>query len=338
MLHLDMDKAKISVSHGAGGRMMQELIKEIASIIENKKTRDGRGIDVLEDAGIANINGTKIAFTTDSYTVDPIFFPGGSIGKLAVCGTINDLAVMGAKPLALTLALVLEEGFPMAELKKIVMDINKEVKKANVAIISGDTKVMEKGKIDKIIINTAGIGIVRYDVSDYYARPGDKVIVSGSIGDHGMALLARRFKFETKLKSDCSSIASMALSLLKTGGIRVMKDPTRGGLAACLNEIAEKSKVDMVVYEDKVPIKEEVRSVGEVLGIDPMHTACEGRCVIIAKEEKAEEILNMAKRFDRNASIIGDVVKGSGKVFIETKIGSKRYLESPIGELYPRIC
>lgn len=330
---------KIKLAHGAGGELMQKLIKEITSMIELKKTLKGRGLDKLEDSGIINLGNKKIALTTDSYTVNPIFFPGGDIGKLAVCGTVNDLAMMGAEPLALTLSYVIEEGFPLSDLEKITKSVNKNSKAIGVPIITGDLKVVEHGKLDKIIINTAGVGVVNHLVTNYGAKSGDRIMVSGSVGDHGIALLARRFDFDTELISDCSCVWNMVKKILSIGGVTAMKDPTRGGLAACLNELAQKSGVAFFVREEDIPVKEGAKSIGESLGIDPFQTACEGRVVMCVRAERAEEVLKIAKKFDKDASVIGEAKKQpKGKVILETVVGGRRFLESPIGELYPRIC
>ncbi|OYT43634.1 MAG: hydrogenase expression/formation protein HypE [Candidatus Aenigmarchaeota archaeon ex4484_56] len=330
---------KINLSHGAGGKAMQELINNIISQIELKKTKGGRGLDKLDDSGIINLNNFKFAFTTDSYTINPIFFRGGDIGKLSVCGTINDLAVSGAIPIALSLSFIIEDGFEYKNLYKIIKSINKGSIKNNTPIICGDTKIVEKGKIDKIIINTSGIGRVYKSLGDDKVKTGDKIIVLGSVGDHGISILAERFDIDTKLKSDCSSILNIAKECLKEEGVTNMKDPTRGGLAACLNEIADKSGVGIYIQEEKIPIKNEVKIIGDLLGIDPLQTACEGRAVIFVKPDNADKILKKLKKYNRDASIIGEVrKKPAGKVILETKVGGKRFLESPVGELYPRIC
>lgn len=341
MWHSDMgiDMERIKLGHGAGGELMQRLIKEIVSSIDLKKTRKGTGLDKLEDSGIIDLGDKRIALTTDSYTVSPIFFPGGDIGKLAIYGTVNDLAVMGAQPLALTLSYVIEEGFPLKDLQKITKSVNKASKAVGVPIISGDSKVVEHGKLDKIIINTAGVGTVNHLVTNYGAKPGDKIIVSGSVGDHGLALLAKRFGFDTNLTSDCCSVWSIVKNALSIGGITAMKDPTRGGLVACLNELAQKSNVAFFVREENIPVKEEATNIGEVLGIDPLQTACEGRVVICVNSDYVEDVLKIIKKINSDASIIGEVRKEpKGKVVLETVVGGRRFLEAAIGELYPRIC
>ncbi|MCD6591055.1 MAG: hydrogenase expression/formation protein HypE [Candidatus Aenigmarchaeota archaeon] len=330
---------KITLNEGAGGEAMQKFIKDLVSRIELKKTPDGSGLDKLEDAGILKIGDTNIALTTDTYTVNPIFFPGGDIGKLAFCGTVNDLAVMGAQPLALSLAFVIEDGMEKKDVERIMDSINEQSKLSGIPIITGDTKVVEKGKVDKIIINTAGIGVVKYDVSNYWAKPGNIMIVSGSVGDHGLSLLAKRFGFESKLESDCTCLWNVIKELIKIDGIYSMKDPTRGGLAACLNEIAKKSNVGIYVREENIPVKAEAKVIGETLGVDPLQTACEGRLVLSVDRYSVDKIMKILKKFNQDTSIIGEVKETpKGKVIIETLSGGKRFLESPIGEAYPRIC
>lgn len=330
---------KITVSHGAGGELMHKLIERVTARFLFKRTPKGRGLDKLEDSGIIDFGKFKLAFTTDSYTVNPIFFPGGDIGKLAICGTVNDLAVMGALPIALSFSSVIEEGFDISDLEKIIDSASKECEKIKLPVITGDTKVVEKGKVDKIIINTAGIGIVRKLIPNDGAVSGNKIMVSGSVGEHGTALLAKRFGFDTNLKSDCSSILPIVKEVLKIGGIRAMKDPTRGGLAACLSELAKKSNTCFVIDENKIPIKPEVLAVGETLGIDPLQTACEGRVIMVVEDDKAKKILKKIKKFNKEAAIIGEVTENpKGKVILKTSVGGRRFLESPIGELYPRIC
>jgi hydrogenase expression/formation protein HypE len=245
----------------------------------------------------------------------------------------------GAEPLALSLSYVIEEGFPVSDLKRITKSINRESKKLKVPIVTGDTKVVEKGSLNKIIINTCGIGIVKKPILNDDIKEGDRIIISGSVGEHGISLLAKRFGLKTKLKSDCDSVLKIVREALKIGGITAMKDPTRGGLAACLNEIAKKSGKALYIYESEIPIKKEVLAVSEILGVDPLQTACEGRVVIFAKKDYAEEILERIKKFNKKASIIGEVIKQpKGKVILETVVGGRRFLEAPIGELYPRIC
>lgn len=310
----------------------------------------------LDDAGVVE----GIIFTTDSYVVNPIFFPGGNIGSLAVSGTINDLAVMGAEPLALSLGLILEEGLLFSDLDVILDSIGKVTLKTKIPIITGDTKVMEKGAIDKICINTSGVGSrsahldsnleeVRMHrdfegewLLDSNLRSGDKIILSGSIGDHGVTILSTRegYGFETKVQSDAQPLHAMTLKALQEGGIVVMKDPTRGGLANTLNEWSEKSDVFIEINEDKIPIKEPVVAACEMLGIEPLNIANEGKVVMGVVSEKAEEIVEVLRKTEegRDAAIIGDVKSGDPTVILNTKVGGKRIVDMPIGDPVPRIC
>ena len=354
-----MEKNRITLSHGAGGAVMQKLIaKNFLDHLGGIEFKSNMEIPLenLEDAGI--IDG--IIFTTDSYVVKPIFFPGGDIGHLAVSGTINDLSVMGADPLALSLGLILEEGLLISDLDKILESIGKVSRQTQIPIITGDTKVMEKGAVDKITINTSGIGKrSRYLDSnleevrkhrefqgewllDSSLREGDKIIISGSIGDHGIAILSSRegYGFETKIESDSAPLYSLISKALKVGGIVSMKDPTRGGLANTLNEWAEKSDVNVEINEDDIPIKEPVIAACEMLGIEPLNIANEGKVVIGVVEEKAEEVLEVLKKIEegKHAAIIGEVNKGDSMVIMNTSVGGKRIVDMPIGDPVPRIC
>ena len=329
---------KVRLDDGAGGERMNRIIERITSLIRLKTTKNGSGIDKKDDSGVFEINGMKFAFTTDSYTINPIFSPGGNIGSLAVHGTVNDLAVVGARPIALTLAYIVEEGFDIGDLEKITRSINESTYKIGVPVISGDFKVVEKGKLDKIVINTSGVGLVKKLVTDYGAEPGDRIIVSGTVGDHGMAILAERFGFETDLKSDSAPVINTVMDILDYD-IKAMKDPTRGGLASALNELSKKSNTCFYIYEDSIPVRKDALSVAETLGVDVLQTACEGRIVVVVSEEDSEEVLKIMRRHDKNASIIGEVrEEPRGRVLLETLVGGRRILESPIGEQYPRIC
>jgi hydrogenase expression/formation protein HypE len=333
----------IQLSQGAGGSMMESLIENvIAKKLGIKSSFVGSGIDRLEDAGIIEVGNIKLAFTTDGCTVDPMFYPGGSLGSLSVGATINDLVVMGARPLAMSFGLMLEEGLPLEILKKILDRMAEVCREANVPIITGDTKVMERGKLDKLVINTAGIGIIEGDIiSDYGAKPGDKILVSGTMGDHGICLVAKRFGFETNLKSDEAQLWGMMQKLFKIGGITSAKDATRGGFSPNINELARKSNVCFLVHEDRIPIKPEAKKLGEVLGVDPLSTACEGKIIMTVRADKAEEILEAMKqnKYGLEAAIIGEVEKEpKGQVILKTKVGGRRILHTPVGEIYPRIC
>jgi hydrogenase expression/formation protein HypE len=333
----------IQLSQGAGGSMMEALIeKVIAKRIGVKPGVGVSDIERFEDAGIINLGSIKLAFTTDGCTVDPMFYPGGSLGSLSVGATINDLAVMGAKPIAMSFGLIMEEGLPIETLENTLDRMGEICKEFNIPIITGDTKVMEKGKVDKLVINTAGIGIIEGEmISDYGAKPGDKILVSGTMGDHGICLVALRHGFQTDLKSDEAALWHMMEPLLKIGGITSAKDATRGGFSPNINELARKSNVCFYVEEDKIPLKPEARKLGEVLGVDPLSTACEGKLIMTVKAEKAQEILDSMRqhKYGREAAIIGEIKEApNGKVILKTSIGGEITLHTPVGELYPRIC
>jgi len=335
---------KISMAHGAGGEMMQSLISDIIlNNIKNKNVNGGIGLGELDDGATIPFGEYEIVISTDSHTVDPIFFPGGDIGKLSITGTVNDVSVMGAKPLAIANAMVISEGFTSEEFEKIIKSMDEACTEAGVALVTGDTKVMEKDKLDKIVISTTGIGIARKGevTSDASLEVGDKIILTGSVGDHGIALMSYRegFGFETDLKSDVAPVWEMVEKALEIGGVRAMKDPTRGGIANALNELAFKSGVGMMVYEDKIPVKEQVLAASEMLGIDPYEVANEGKVVMGVKAEKAEEILEAIRntKYGGEAQIIGEVTDDK-HVIIETSLGGKRILEAPIADPVPRVC
>ena len=334
---------------------MQEFIREY--VLKELDHDFGEiPLAALDDAAI--IDG--IAFTTDSYTVKPLFFPGGDIGTLAVAGTVNDLSVMGAKPLALSSAMVIEEGFSGEDLHKIMKSMNFTAKKADVKIVTGDTKVVEKGAADGMFINTSGIGKRsehldhnirsvkkhrRFDwgwPNDSAVADGDKILISGPIGNHGVALLSFRegYGFETSIKSDAAPLNHLISEGLKVGGITAMKDPTRGGVANLLNEWADKSKVGIRIREEDLPFDEAVISACEMLGIDPLEVGNEGKVVIAVVPELAEQVLKgISKRPEgKKARIIGEAVKGIKGVMMETHTGGKRVIEPPVGDPVPRIC
>jgi len=302
-------------------------------------------LDKLDDSAVFEASG-RLAFTTDSYTVNPLFFPGGDIGRLAVCGTVNDLAMSGAKPLYLSLAFIIEEGLPVAELKKIIISIKKATEEASVKIVTGDTKVVNQGSADKIFINTAGVGIVPegVDISAANARPGDKIIVSGNIGDHGVAVLSQRegLKFNTPVPSDCAPLNRLVADILATSKkIHCMRDPTRGGLATTLNDFAQQSNVGIRIIEDKIPVDKAVLAACELLGLDPLYIANEGKLAAAIAPEDAGLILATMKRnrYGGKAAIIGEVVEEHpGQVVMKTSLGASRIIDMPVGELLPRIC
>jgi hydrogenase expression/formation protein HypE len=302
-------------------------------------------LNKLDDSAIFEASG-RLAFTTDSHVVNPIFFPGGDIGKLAVCGTVNDLAMSGAKPLYLSLSAIIEEGFLLSELEQIMQSIKKAAEEAEVTIIAGDTKVVSRGQADKLFITTSGVGIISpgVDISGANARAGDKVLLSGTIGDHGIAVMSQRegLRFSMTLESDCAPLNKLVSQMLEVSSkIHCLRDPTRGGLATTLNELARQSKVGIVVEETKIPVQEEVKAACELLGLDPIYVANEGKLVAIADPADADKILaRMRKnRYGRDAAIIGEVTEEhQGKVVMKTKLGPSRIVDMLSGELLPRIC
>ncbi len=338
------EDTKITAMHGAGGVMMDRLLREHILSEFSARSAGRIGLDALDDGATIELpTAGELVVTTDSHVVKPIFFPGGDIGRLAAAGTLNDLAVMGARPLALTLGLILEEGFPLADLTRIIRSIASVLDEVGVPLIAGDTKVMGKGELDRIAINTTGIGVAAHAVSDSAISPGDVVIVTGTIGDHGMALLACReeFHLETKLESDVAPIWPLVERALAAGGIKAMKDPTRGGLAAVLNEMAGKANVTIEIDEAKIPIRDEVRGIGSLLGISPLTVANEGKAVIVVAPDRADAVFRAlhAHPLGRNAAIIGKVTdEYPGKVVLGTEVGGRRFLEMPLGDPVPRIC
>ena len=331
---------KILLAHGSGGKLAHELVKK--SFV---KAFANPFLAKLDDSAVVELSG-KLAFTTDSYVVNPIFFPGGDIGKLAVCGTVNDLSMSGAKPLYLSLSFILEEGLPLNELSQIVDSIKKMAQEAGVKVVTGDTKVVNRGSADKLFINTAGVGIIPdgVDISGSNARPGDKVILSGTIGDHGIAVLSQRegLSFSTQLKSDCAPLNGLVAEMLAASpNIHCLRDPTRGGLATTLNELAEQSKVSIRIEEEKIPVREEVLGACEMLGFDPLYIANEGKLVAIVAAEDADMVLEAMRRnrYGRDASLIGEVgAEYPGRVVMKTCLGASRIVDMLVGDPLPRIC
>jgi hydrogenase expression/formation protein HypE len=333
---------RILLAHGSGGKLMHDLIsKSFISTLGNPI------LDKQDDSAVFEISDDKrLAFTTDSYVVSPIFFPGGDIGKLAICGTVNDLAMSGATPLYLSLSFIIEEGLLVSDLEKIVDSINKTTAEAGIKIVAGDTKVVDKGSADKLFINTSGVGIVPpgVNISGANARPGNKIIVSGTLGDHGITIMSQRegLEFSSVLQSDCAPLNTLVAEMLTVSGqINCLRDPTRGGLASSLNEIAEQSGVGIEIQEDCIPVRDEVRSACELLGFDPLNVANEGKLVAIVEEDVAENILARMKKqpYGEKAAIIGQVCnQHPGRVVIKTPYGSSRILDMMSGELLPRIC
>jgi len=333
---------KIELNHGAGGKLMRDLIKGLFI-----KELENPFLSGMDDAAVfTDMGRDDIVFTTDSYVVSPLFFPGGDIGKLAVCGTVNDLAVSGAKPLYLSAGIIIEEGFELSLLKKIVKSVKEASVKAGVKIVTGDTKVVERGACDKVFINTSGIGPkpkgIKLGLKKI--RTGDKIIVTGPIGQHGVSILAARegLNFQSSVKSDCAPLNGVISRILKySDEIRFMRDPTRGGVATVLNEIVDEMPLGILLQEDGIPMTGGVRSACELLGMDPLYMANEGRAVVVTSKAGSKKILKALKRHPqgKNASIIGEIVKEQkGRVCIKTKAGGVRLLKMLSGEQLPRIC
>jgi len=330
----------ILLAHGSGGKLSHELVeKNLLPFLSNP------ALNKLDDSAIFEASG-RLAFTTDSYVVNPIFFPGGDIGKLAVCGTVNDLAMNGAKPLYLSLSAIIEEGFLISELEQIMQSIKKAAEEAEVSIITGDTKVVNQGQADKLFITTSGVGIISpgVDISGANARAGDKVLLSGTIGDHGISIMSQRegLRFSMTLESDCAPLNKLVSQMLEVSSkIHCLRDPTRGGLATTLNEFARQSKVGIVTEEVKIPVKREVQAACELLGLDPIYVANEGKMVSIVDPGDADRILAQMKQnsYGKDAAIIGEITKEHpGKVIMKTKLGPSRIVDMLSGELLPRIC
>jgi hydrogenase expression/formation protein HypE len=331
----------IRLAHGSGGEASKRLVDEIVGGYLRNEI-----LERLDDSAVLEVEGDRIALTTDSYVIDPIFFPGGDIGSLAVHGTVNDLAMVGAVPRAITLGLILEEGFPVADLRRVLTSVKRASAEAEIIVAGGDTKVVEKGSVDRIFINTSGIGVVPrgIDVSSANARPGDAVLLSGSIGDHGIAVVSRRegIEFETDIVSDSAPLNHMVAGILGvTPSIHVMRDPTRGGLATSLNEIARRSGVGITIDEAAVPVKPGVRQACEMLGFDPFYVANEGKLVAFVPEAESEAVLAVMRnaRYGKDAVRIGRVTEANPRmVVLDTEVGGRRILTPLSGELLPRIC
>ena len=340
---LDLKAGRVDMSHGAGGRAMAELISSIF--------KDAFGNELLDQgndqASFPTPSGGRMVMTTDGYVVSPIFFPGGDIGSLAVHGTVNDLAMAGAKPLYLSASYIIEEGFPLGDLKRIAESMGAAAKAAGVMIVTGDTKVVERGKADGVFISTAGVGVVPDGLvlSGDRARPGDKVIVSGSMGDHGVAIMSSRenLTFETEILSDSAALNGLVETMVAAAGpqLRLMRDPTRGGLAATLNELAHQSGVGFRIVEDRIPIKRQVAAACELLGLDPLNVANEGKLVAVVAAEAAERLVEAmrAHPLGADAAIIGETVEDDQRfVQMTTGFGGGRIVDWLAGEQLPRIC
>ena len=336
-----MDHDTVQLAHGAGGRLSADLIDKIFLPRFGNET-----LNKLEDQATLNLPPGKLAFSTDSFVVDPIFFPGGNIGELAIYGTVNDVAMSGATPLYISVAFILEEGLPMKDLHRIVVSMEIAAEKAGVQIVTGDTKVVNKGSCDKIFINTTGIGILPEDVyiSASNLQPGDKIILSGTVADHGMAVMTSRegLSFQTRVKSDTAPLNGIVKNILEiTKDIRAMRDPTRGGVATTLNEFAAASNVGIQLYDSNIPVNPDVEGACEILGIDPLYVANEGKMIVVVPAYIAGDVLKAVQKveFGKDAVIIGEVIDSHpGMVVVKTPLGANRIVDMPIGEQLPRIC
>ncbi|MFP4046167.1 MAG: hydrogenase expression/formation protein HypE [Bacteroidales bacterium] len=333
----------ITLDHGSGGRLSHELIENLFG-----KYFSNPILNTKSDSAIVDLSDGLSAFTTDSYVVDPIFFPGGNIGKLAICGTINDLSVSGAIPLYISAGFIIEEGFDLKSLELIVDSMAKEAKKAGVKIVTGDTKVVNRGKADKIYINTAGVGKlepIRKKIGcGSLIKPGDKIILNGDLGRHEIAIMTAREKLgiETAVESDCESLNTLTEDILSTyNGVHFMRDLTRGGLAGILNEVAGMGEFGVKLYEDQIPADDRVRSICELLGLDPLYMVNEGRMIFIVEDSKVLNVLETMKKhpLSRECAVIGEVTgSNNGMVLMETGIGGSRIIDMPSGQQLPRIC
>lgn len=336
------DYPSVLLAHGGGGRLTQMLIERMFLPSFANPT-----LESLHDGAVLEINGARLAFSTDSFVISPLFFPGGDIGSLAVHGTVNDLAMCGAQPLGLSAGFILEEGLPMEDLWRVVRSVQRAAQEVGVPIVTGDTKVLDRGKGDGVFINTSGVGLIPagVNISPRRARPGDLVLINGAIALHGIAIMSVRegLEFETALESDSAPLHGLVAGLLEAAGeqVHVLRDPTRGGLASALNEIAAQARVGVRLDESKLPLHEEVRGACEILGLDPLYVANEGKCLAIVAREAAGAVLEAmrAHPLGREAALIGEVVEDHpGKVFLRSRIGGQRVVDMISGEQLPRIC
>ena len=330
---------KITLSHGSGGSLMHDLIKELFV-----KNLSNPFLNKLMDSAVIDAKSKMLTYTTDSFVVNPIFFPGGDIGKLSICGTVNDLCMCGSRPRYLSCGMIVEEGFLYKDLEKITLSIKATSRKAGVNIVAGDFKVVEKGAADKIFINTSGIGEVFKNarLSPDYIKPGDKVIINGTVGDHGSSILLARedLKFKSRIFSDCAPLNSLISSII-CKDIKFMRDPTRGGLATTLNEISEEAGYNIGIDASEIPVKESVKALCEILGFDPLYMANEGKVVVVVSSKAASRVLSRMKRhpLGKNSRIIGEIEKKKDKkVYLRTEIGGTRILDMATSEQLPRIC
>ena len=332
----------VQLGHGSGGQMMNELIAKLFLW-----AFDNPYLKALDDFALLELNGQRLAFSTDSFVVDPLFFPGGNIGELAVNGTVNDVSMSGARPLFLSVGMILEEGLPLEDLRRIVESMRDAARRAGVVVVTGDTKVVNKGKGDKVFINTAGIGLIEREFvpSGHKLQPGDRILLSGPIAEHGIAILSRRegLSFETPIESDTAPLNGLVQTILDVGGpaVHALRDPTRGGVAATLNEFAQASGVEIEIEEASIPIRDPVTGACELLGLDPLYVANEGKLIAAVAGDKAETVLEAMRKhpLGSQAEMIGRVLEGHpGRVVLRTTIGGKRIVDLPVGEQLPRIC
>jgi hydrogenase expression/formation protein HypE len=330
---------KVSLMHGGGGEVMGELLRVLTKLEHNNA--GGIGLEALDDGAVIPLGGQNIIFTTDSHVVRPIFFPGGDIGRLSVCGTVNDLAMMGGRPVALSCGMIIEEGFLIADLERIVSSMDHALGECGANLVTGDTKVVERGSLDGIVINTAGIGIAQRVVRDSGLRSGDHIIVNGTLGDHGIAIMAHREGFDLgeQIRSDVAPLWGLVERAMGAGEIHAMKDPTRGGFASAINEMARKSSVSVRIREEDIPIRRSVLSASGMLGIDPLEVANEGKVIMGVPERDAGAVLQALRSHPhgRDAADIGFVTSG-GHVIMETAVGGERFIEPPMGDPVPRVC
>jgi len=333
---------RILLAHGSGGKLGHDLIEEL--FLPNF---DNPILARLDDSALIELEtGARLAFTTDSYVVSPLFFPGGDIGKLATCGTVNDLSMSGAKPLYMSASFIIEEGFPLADLKRIVLSMRKVAEESGVKIVAGDTKVVGEGAADGIFVNTTGVGLVPEGVhiSGANAQPGDMIVVSGTLGDHGIAIMSQRegLEFASSLESDCAPLQGLVARMLEASPeIHCLRDPTRGGLATTLNEMASQSQAGFLIEEEKIPVRDEVRGICELLGLDPLYLANEGKLVAVVPPHAADRVLEAMRghHYGKASVVIGQVLSDHpGRVIMKTTLGAHRLVEMAVGELLPRIC
>ncbi len=335
---------KIEIAHGAGGKKMQRLLEDIIIPSFGRRKLGAIGLDEMDDGATLQIDGDKFIVCADAHTVHPIFFPGGDLGKITACGTINDLSVMGARPVAMTNTLLVEEGVEIETLRTILKSLNDVIEPLGIAMVAGDTKVMPKGTLDGVVMSTTGIGEVYHDepISDRGAKSGDDIILTGPIGDHGTTLLAHRegLEFDTNLISDVAPLWEPIKACLDVGGVHAMKDPTRGGTAVALNEIASKSGLEFEIDEDLIPVRPEVQTLCEILGLNPLHMSNEGTALMTVDAGNTEAILSALQNYEttKDAQVVGKASEGKPRVVMKTQIGGRKLIQVPYGEPVPRVC